>query len=219
MTPIAFLDIETTGLDPERHEIIEIAVQRVDPVTLHPLRTLNMKVHPEHLETADPVALRVAGFEPAAWRLSRPLDHALREAAPLLAGALVAGHNVGFDWRFLERNYRRRGLPLPMVDYHRLDTASLAWPLLSSGELRSLSLDSLCTYFGIPRPSPHRALADVKATILVARRLRERVLGGTPTAPASRPPEPIPYGGPSRDLEAVAAPAPPDSGRRPRRKA
>lgn len=44
MTPIAFLDIETTGLDPERHEIIEIAVQRVDPVTLHPLRTLNMKV-------------------------------------------------------------------------------------------------------------------------------------------------------------------------------
>lgn len=37
MSDLAFLDLETTGLDPARHEIIEAAVVRVDGRTLEEL--------------------------------------------------------------------------------------------------------------------------------------------------------------------------------------
>ncbi|MBC7174050.1 MAG: hypothetical protein H5U40_16530, partial [Polyangiaceae bacterium] len=99
-------------------------------------------------------------------------------AAPLLDGALIAGHNVGFDWDFLEAGFRRAGLVLPSVDYHRLDTASLAWPLVVTGELQSMSLDAVAKLFGLDRPHPHRALADARCALEVARRLVERMRAG-----------------------------------------
>ena len=107
-----------------------------------------------------------------------PLREALLEVAPLLEGALVAGHNVGFDWAFLEAGSRRAGLALPNVDYHRLDTASLAWPLVVTGELPSMSLDPLARLLGLERPHPHRALADARCSLEVARRLVERMRAG-----------------------------------------
>ncbi len=176
---IAFVDLETTGLDPSRHEIVEVAVVRVDARTLDVLGEQDTLVAPERLEDAQPEALAVCGFSKAAWTTAVPLREALLAVAPLLEGALIAGHNVGFDWSFLEAGYRRAGLALPRVDYHRLDTASLAWPLFARGELTSLSLDSLATAFGLERPRPHRALADARCALEVARRLGERMSVGS----------------------------------------
>jgi len=176
---LAFVDLETTGLDPSRHDIVEVAVLRVDARTLEVLAEYQTLVAPERLDDAQPEALAICGFSKAAWTNAVSLREALLAVAPLLEGALVAGHNVGFDWAFLEAGYRRAGLVLPRVDYHRFDTASLAWPLVAGGELSSLSLDSLATYFGLDRPRPHRALADARCALEVARRLSERMrLGG-----------------------------------------
>ena len=108
-----------------------------------------------------------------------PAPQSAARGDALLEGALVAGHNVGFDWAFLEAGFERAGLTLPRVDYHRLDTASLAWPLVVSGELPSMSLDPVAKLLGIERPHPHRALADARCSLAVARRLVERMrLGG-----------------------------------------
>ncbi|MGI5865793.1 MAG: exonuclease domain-containing protein [Myxococcales bacterium] len=180
---LAFVDLETTGLDPSRHDILEIAVLRVDARSLEVLAQHDTLVAPERLEDVQPEALSVCGFSKAAWTNAVPLREALLAIAPLLEGALVAGHNVGFDWAFLQAGFARAGLTLPRVDYHRLDTASLAWPLVTSGELSSLSLDGLATLFGLERPRPHRALADARCALEVARRLAERMrIGGRVTA-------------------------------------
>jgi DNA polymerase-3 subunit epsilon len=183
---LAFVDLETTGLDPSRHDIVEVAVIRVDARSFEVLAEYHTLVAPERLEDAQPEALAICGFSKAAWTNASSLRDALLAVAPLLEGALVAGHNAGFDWAFLEAGYRRAGLALPRVDYHRLDTASLAWPLVASGELTSLSLDSLATLFGLDRPRPHRALADARCALEVARRLSERMrLGGRLTSLAA----------------------------------
>jgi DNA polymerase-3 subunit epsilon len=183
---IVFVDLETTGLDPSRHDIVEVAAIRVDARSLEALAEHDTLVAPQRLEDAQPEALAVCGFSKAAWTNAVPLGDALRAIAPLLDGALVAGHNVAFDWAFLEAGFRRAGLTLPQVDYHHLDTASLAWPLVASGELPSLSLDGLATLFGLERPRPHRALADARCALEVARRLAERMrLGGRVTALAA----------------------------------
>jgi len=183
---LAFVDLETTGLDPSRHDILEIAVLRVDARSLEVLAQHDTLVAPARLEDAQPEALSVCGFSKAAWTNAVPLREALLAIAPLLEGALVAGHNVGFDWAFLQAGFARAGLTLPRVDYHRLDTASLAWPLVVSGELSSLSLDGLATLFGLERPRPHRALAAARCALEVARRLASRMrLGGRVTALAA----------------------------------
>ena len=183
---ITFVDLETTGLDFRKHEILEIGVIRADARTLEIVAQCEVRVCPERLENASPEALAIAGYSLADWVEASTLEVALCRVAPLFEGALVAGHNVGFDWAFLEEAFRREELPLPEVDYHRLDTASLAWPLVASGELTSLSLNSVAAYFGLERPSPHRALADARCSLEVARRLSHRMRQASPVGRLKR---------------------------------
>ena len=117
-TTVAFVDLETTGLDPSRHDIIELGIIRVDARTLEVLDEHEALVAPERLGEAQLDVLAINGFTTAAWEHALPLREALLEVAPLLDGALVAGHNVGFDWAFLETGFRRTGLTLPNVDVH-----------------------------------------------------------------------------------------------------
>lgn len=176
--PIAFLDLETTGLDASKHEILEVGLRKVDCHTLRPVAPcVSLLVRPERIEDADARALEVAGYDADAWKDAVEPRIALQAIAPLLEGAMLGGHNPAFDWGFLEAHYRKYGLRVPRMRYHRVDTVALAWPLLSAGKVRSLSLDALCEHFGLARPSPHRALADVDATIEVARRLRDQAIG------------------------------------------
>ena len=186
VSAITFVDLETTGLDFRRHEILEIGVIRADARTLEVVAQCDVRVSPERLDLASPEALAIAGFSLAEWEEASTLEVALARVAPLFEGALVAGHNVGFDWAFLEEAFRREELPLPEVDYHRLDTASLAWPLVATGELTSLSLNSVAALFGLERPSPHRALADARCSLEVARRISHRMRQASPVGRLKR---------------------------------
>ena len=57
------------------------------------------------------------------------------------------------------------------MDHHSLDTMVLSWPLWAAGVVESLSLDAVTDYLGLERPEPHRALADARCSLQVARRL------------------------------------------------
>jgi len=176
---LCFIDLETTGLDASRHEVLEVAVLRVDARSLQVLAEYEARVQPARLADAHPEALAVCGYSDEEWRNALPLQEVLATVTPLLAGTLVAGHNTSFDWGFLVEAYRRTELSLPSVDYHRLDTASLAWPLLATGEVESLSLNALARRFGLHRPSPHRAMADARCALEVARCLAVRMSRGS----------------------------------------
>lgn len=177
---LVFLDVETTGLDPAQHEILEVAAIRVTHDLQH-IRTFAAKVAPTRLHTASPEALAINGYDPAAWTHALTLADALDALWPLLDGAIPAGHNIGFDLGFLEAAAASTGRsPLP-TDYHRLDTASLGWLCVTSGESTSWSLSPVCEALGVRRTEEHRALADAQASLEVARRVRERWVGAAPT--------------------------------------
>ena len=171
MRHLAFVDVETTGLDPDRHEIIEIAVLRVDPHTLAELDAVAVQVRPMRPADADPAALALVGYSPDAWADAVGLDEALALVKPLLDGVMLAGHNVAFDRAFLDVAWREAGSTPDAVDHHLLDTATLAWPLWTEGSVESLSLAPVCVALGIEREREHRALADARASLEVARRL------------------------------------------------
>lgn len=177
---LVFLDVETTGLDPQKHEILEVAAIRVTADLSRILDTFCTKVRPTRLHDADPAALTVNGYSDAEWADAIELDEALTVLWPILKGAVPAGHNIGFDLRFLEaaahatgRATEKGALP---TDYRRLDTASLAWLLVTTGQSSRWNLDATCAALGIAQERQHRALDDVRAALQVARVVRERWL-------------------------------------------
>jgi DNA polymerase-3 subunit epsilon len=168
---IAFVDLETTGLDPTKHEILQIGIVRVDARTLSIHSQIELKVIPTHIFDAEAKALEVNGYREELWIDAVPLRDALVTIRPWLDGSVLAGHNPGFDAAFLAEGYRSEGVSSPAMDHHRLDTASLAWPLWCSGAIESISLGLVCKHLGIDRPTPHGALADARASLEVARKM------------------------------------------------
>lgn len=171
MRDLAFIDVETTGLDPDYHEIIEVAVARLDPRTLEIRAELDAKVRPGRPERAEPEALRLNGYTALRWADARAAGEVLQRLTPILNGCILAGHNVPFDRAFLLAAYRRASKTLPDLDYHVVDTASLAWPLVVAGLVDSLRLRVVCEHLGISNQGEHSSATDVRRTIEVYRRL------------------------------------------------
>lgn len=168
----AFIDLEMTGLDLETHEITEIGLvlaryehQSSGEVIMQKLGEYEWKVKPEHLDTADPVALKIAHFDPETWdEEAVPKERALRELTELCKDATMVGHNVAFDFSFLEKAFRVNGIENKM-HYHKLDTISVAFGLLhEETTLERFSLRELCDYFQIENRKAHTALSDARAT-------------------------------------------------------
>jgi DNA polymerase-3 subunit epsilon len=171
LRPIAFIDIETTGLDLQRDSIIEVAAMRVDPISLDVESWFATRIAPAANAVVDPEAARLNGYRAEEWVDAPPIQEVLPQLAGFLEGCLIAGHNPAFDWAFLSAAFRRLGLRRPDVGHHLLDTATLAWPLFRLGFLRSLTLRELCEHYGVSNVGEHHALCDAVRTYQVFLRL------------------------------------------------
>lgn len=151
MPCVAVVDVETTGINPYRHDrIIEIAavVMRPDGMVLREFATL---VNPE----------RDIGPTSKHGLTARDLLHAPRfaeiagELLEVLDGsAAFAGHNVRFDHSFLAMELRRLGHQCP-------EGPTLCTLQLAGGG----NLLCCCADFGIEFDGPaHAALHDARAT-------------------------------------------------------
>ena len=183
---LVFVDVETTGLNPFRHEIIEIAAKRLSP-QFEPRGTLptissvgiptsiELKVFPKHIEYAESVALQINGYDKSIWDAQAvSIDRAMRAFVELCSGGLgvvIVAHNVAFDWGFISATIEREGLDLRRVDYHRICLASMLWPLAVGGFLEKIKLETACDRLGISNEGHHRAMRDVDRAIEVYRRL------------------------------------------------
>jgi len=165
----AFLDCEFGGLDPDLHDITEIAVIATD-YRLAELSSREWKVRARP-ERISPEAAALSGYDPEVWaRDAVPVRQALTElAACLPAGKTVvpSGQNVRMDVVFLERAYKACGIPWPF-DYHVIDLATLyyGWSLVAGETVQALSLRQAATAAGLVKgPVPHRAMADARLTL------------------------------------------------------
>lgn len=155
-----FLDIETSGLDPQLHDIIEVAMIVQDGPEI------NFAL-PFRLSNADPKALEVNKYSRRSLELRnmKITEHkAWAKFEVYLEDAVVVGNNVGFDLRFIEQFMRRMGAPNPMPWYYNpveLKALVAGW----SGKLGPApwSTKDVAEAVGIPIPSnAHTALADAR---------------------------------------------------------
>ncbi|MEK7228221.1 MAG: 3'-5' exonuclease [Patescibacteria group bacterium] len=171
--PLAFIDIETTGLDRDTHEIIELAavITRMKDGELVVTDQIDLKIQPKTIETAEPQALRINGYNETDWLFAVSLEDAMKLFAQKTEGAIFVAHNLTFDYGFVETAFKRTGIENKM-HFHKLDTISLAFGVLHlSDDPGKLSLRVLAEKYGIKNKKAHSAFADAYALYEVFKKL------------------------------------------------
>lgn len=171
--PLLFLDTETTGLEADTHEILEVAAILTSPDGKTVQDTFEAKLRPEHLDKASPQALEVNGYNEDDWAPEKctPATQVIERLNRLSNRITLVGHNVGFDEAFVSALFRRFGVK-PRWNYHKVDTVALAWPLLSlTPRPENLRLVTLTEFFKIEHTTAHRAMSDAQACRQVFLRL------------------------------------------------
>lgn len=177
---LAFIDTETTGLDFDKHEIIELGCVIVaqtweegKPPSFEIVEELDLKIKPERIEDADPVALRVNGYDPADWVFAYSLKEAMTIVSEKTKDCIMVAHNMPFDFAFIQKAFMKTGIENKM-HYHKLDTISMAFAKLhGNAEIDKFSLRFLCERFGIDNKKAHTALSDSRATFELYQKLMQ----------------------------------------------
>jgi ATP-dependent DNA helicase DinG len=163
MDSIVALDIETTGLDPEKEVVIEIgAVRFKDHRVEGEWSTL---LQPG--KRIPPFITQLTGITDQMVLQAPSIQDVLPELANFVGDSPILGHNVRFDLSFLRKQGVFRNNTL-------LDTYEVASVLVPNAG--RYGLGALAQALGVPYPATHRALDDAKATRGVFLRLYEEAL-------------------------------------------
>ena len=151
--PLAFVDLELTGLRVEADRVIEVCVERVRGGVLEDRVATLVRPDPPVIGN-----VHVHGIEPAALASAPTYPEIAARVDEVLRGAIVVAHAAWHDVEFLAAECARAGLPF--VQPHYVDTLSLSRRAFA---LKSHGLVSLCQTLGIVHDRPHRAEPDVAA--------------------------------------------------------
>ena len=177
----AVIDIETTGLSPERERITEIAVYITDgrevveefSTLIDPEKTI-----PAHITSLTGITNEMVEGAPKFYEIARRL-------VEMTEGKVFVAHNVHFDYGFVREEFRRLG-----YRYRRdlLDTVRESRRLVPG--LPSYSLGPLCEALDIRIEDRHRAAGDALATVYLLHRLlalkeKKKISDGKVTLPES----------------------------------
>ncbi|MBU0508508.1 DEAD/DEAH box helicase [bacterium] len=157
------VDVETTGLDSESDELIEIGAARFHNGKI--AETYRTFIRPKR--QLDPFITQLTGITDEDLRLAPHFPEVAGEFLEFLADDPLVGHNIEFDLSFLRTAGTAFGRtkstnPFAFVNANAVDTVLLArtfWP-----ELPSFSLGSLTRTFDVQRQATHRAQEDAVAT-------------------------------------------------------
>ncbi|MDP3906274.1 DNA polymerase III subunit epsilon [Novosphingobium sp.] len=151
-------DTETTGLDPRNGDrLVEIGcIEMVNRVTTG--ATFHCYINPDRDMPA--AAEAVHGLS-AAFLSDKPRFHEKAAAfLDFIGDSMLVAHNAGFDFGFINAELEACGLE-PVSKTRMIDTVALARVRHPGAKL---SLDALCTRYGIDRShrTMHGALLDAE---------------------------------------------------------
>ncbi|MCY0898275.1 MAG: PolC-type DNA polymerase III [Firmicutes bacterium] len=162
--PFVVVDVETTGLSPRRHQVIELGAVKVQGGEV--VDRFHRLVRPTRsVSEATRRITRIGDDELAAGVAE---DEMWEAFFAFSEGAWIAAHNARFDLGFLRWAYERLR-PGHSYEPLVLDTLTLARIVLPG--LKSYGLEALTDHYKIGLTQHHRALDDAEATAQLALRL------------------------------------------------
>jgi len=177
-----YFDLETTGVDPIKNGIIQMAA--IIEVDDKEVEEFNFKIKPFHDDIIEAEALKVSGTttedikgyddpHPTYNKIVSIFDKYI-DKFDRTDKFIVCGYNVRFDMEFLTSFFVKNGNdylfsyfgqpkdPFPVIQY-----------LSAIGKINSINnkLSTICEYFKIDIKNAHDALVDIRATKVLIEKL------------------------------------------------
>lgn len=150
------LDLETTGIDPVKEEILEIgAIKVIDDEIVDKYK--------QFICVKRKIPYKIVELTGITQQMSQTgilEEQAMDDIAKFCEGFVLLGHNIRFDYSFLKAKADKYKMKIPN---EAIDTLKIARKKLK--ELDSRSLSFLCNYFNIPPKVSHRAYDDAESTM------------------------------------------------------
>jgi DNA polymerase-3 subunit epsilon len=157
------VDLETTGLDPERDEILSIGLVDIERLRIDLAGARQYLLRPARaIPERSAVIHRITDDDAAA---GATLAAVLPEVLARLAGKVLVAHHARLDVGFLDRACRRlygAGLVLPVIDTQQLARRGLERRNQPFGA-QDLRLAECRMRHNLPRYRLHNALSDALA--------------------------------------------------------
>jgi len=166
---VVVIDTETSGLDPQRDDLLSIGAVAVDGAGILPDDSFEVVLRNQPVGDASNVVVHGIGYEAQAAGV--PAAEALAAFRDYVAGARCVGFHADFDRKVLRRACEAARIPFD--DRPWLDLAYLAGSLQpESYRYGKRSLDDWMTAFAIENTARHNAAGDALATAELLLRLR-----------------------------------------------
>lgn len=161
------IDCETTGLDPLKDQVIEVAVMCFDASTEY--GQMESLIDPECEIPESSIAIHHITAEMV--RGKPRIAEVLPQVLELIGKHIIIGHGIQFDIDLLAIAAEKYGIPCTIRQNRSLDTLRMA---RLYGESPINSLEHLRKHFNIPLEGAHRAMSDVIVNKEVFKRLCKR---------------------------------------------
>lgn len=166
------VDLETTGLNPERDQIIEIgALEVVQGKRGRTFSTLIQTRTALEGQYVSPFITQLTGITNEMLAAAPQPRQALEAFGKFLGSRVAVGYNVGFDMGFLQQQFQEQlFLPLANDWVDLLPMAQTLFPLWPHHRLNNLA-----AWYHVVNPEAHRALSDVETTEACFQKLKQDV--------------------------------------------
>ena len=152
------IDLETTGLDSNYDEIIELSAIKV--VNNKIVDKFSSLASLEHTSSLSDYIVKLTGITDDMLKNAPCLKNALSDFLNFIGKDVIVGHNVNFDIRFLYDNcfyYFKEPFTNNYIDTMRISRKLL--PDLNNHKLKTIS-----KYYNIDYSNAHRSLTDCEIT-------------------------------------------------------
>ncbi|HEY6124674.1 MAG TPA: exonuclease domain-containing protein [Steroidobacteraceae bacterium] len=162
-SPVAFVDIETTGCAPGMHRIIDVAVIGAtgDSVDFEWQSLVNPGVRVPGGITA------LTGIDNDMLVDAPPFERIAKELRERLEGRVFIAHNVRFDYGFIRREFAATGTAWRSPNLCTVRLSRALYP-----EMPRHNLDAVMERHGIHIDNRHRAMPDAQVLLAFWRKLR-----------------------------------------------
>lgn len=150
------VDIETTGFSVEYCHILEISVIKVSFGEI----VDSYHTYVKQSEPIPPFITRLTGITDDDVAAGKFICNAIEEFIEFVGKLTIVGHNVSFDYRFLNHDCERH--VNKTISNERIDTMRLSKELIS--DISNFKLGTLINYFEIVDLGQHSAINDTRMT-------------------------------------------------------
>ncbi len=154
------IDCESTGLDPEKDRMIEIAIARFTFDQI--LQKFETLIDPER--GIPQISQEIHKISSEMLQGKPKVGQILPDVLKMINGHILVGHGVGFDIALIAAEAKRNQIPTEIEKQSFIDTLRLA---RYYGESPINSLERLRQHFNIEPEGAHRAMSDVIVNIEV----------------------------------------------------